>query len=198
MVERKVLTTGEIAKYCGVNFRTVIRWIQRGQLRAYKLPGRGDHRVEIYDFIAFLKDWKMPVPKELEEHVPELNAPKVLIVEDEPVIVDYIEKVCADMGFQTIVAQDGFQAGVLLATHQPRIVTLDLSLPGMNGFEVLRYMKDSVVYAQTRILVISGKGQDEIDLALRVGAHDSLAKPFGGEDLKNKLSQLMGRTESGN
>ncbi len=40
-----VLTTGEAARICGVNFRTVLRWIDRGLLPAYKLPGRGDRRV---------------------------------------------------------------------------------------------------------------------------------------------------------
>ena len=43
VVSEPVYTTGEIAKFVGVNFRTVIRWIERGQLDGYKLPGRGDH-----------------------------------------------------------------------------------------------------------------------------------------------------------
>ena len=58
MNDKRTLTTGEIANYCGVNFRTVIRWIQRGQLRAYQLPGRGDNRVEVHNFIAFLRENK--------------------------------------------------------------------------------------------------------------------------------------------
>ncbi|TNF38926.1 MAG: response regulator, partial [Gammaproteobacteria bacterium] len=42
----KTLTTGDIARYCQVNFRSVIRWIERGLLKAHKLPGRGDNRVK--------------------------------------------------------------------------------------------------------------------------------------------------------
>lgn len=67
MLERQVLTTGEIAKYCGVNSRTVIRWIERGHLRAYHLPGRGDSRVEVQDFLDFLRRHQMPVPEEFQE-----------------------------------------------------------------------------------------------------------------------------------
>ncbi len=197
MAERKVLTTGEIAKYCGVNFRTVIRWIQKGHLRAYKLPGRGDHRVEIFDFIAFLKDFKMPVPDELSGlDVPPViddKSPQVLIVEDEPVIVDYIETIVFTMGYRSLVADDGFKAGVMLATHKPDLVTLDLGLPGLGGFEVLRFIRESSQYANTRILVISGKGLAEINMALKSGADDFLAKPFSMEDLKQKLQMLLAK-----
>ena len=64
MNDKRILTTGEIANYCGVNFRTVIRWIQRGQLRAYQLPGRGDNRVEVHNFIAFLRENNIPIPRD--------------------------------------------------------------------------------------------------------------------------------------
>lgn len=67
MLERQVLTTGEVAKYCGVNPRTVIRWIERGHLKAYHLPGRGDSRVEVHDFLSFLREHEMPIPEELLE-----------------------------------------------------------------------------------------------------------------------------------
>ncbi|MAY15382.1 MAG: response regulator, partial [Oceanospirillaceae bacterium] len=65
MREKQALTTGEVAKYCGVNFRTVIRWIERGHLDAYKLPGRGDNRIPVSSFITFLQDNNMPVPGDL-------------------------------------------------------------------------------------------------------------------------------------
>ena len=65
----ETLTTGEIARYCGVNFRTVIRWIKRGHLRAYQLPGRGDNRVELEDFLEFLREHRMPIPEELKDPI---------------------------------------------------------------------------------------------------------------------------------
>ena len=63
--KKRILTTGEIAEYCGVNFRTVIRWIKRGHLEAYQLPGRGDNRIKVEDFIHFLDEHKMPIPDDL-------------------------------------------------------------------------------------------------------------------------------------
>ena len=47
------LTTGEIAKYCGVTLRTVIRWLETEKLKGFKLPGRGNNRVLVDDFIVF-------------------------------------------------------------------------------------------------------------------------------------------------
>ena len=67
MQAKQILTTGEIARYCGVNFRTVIRWIERGRLKAYQLPGRGDNRVTVEDFIDFLKVNSMPIPEEFSQ-----------------------------------------------------------------------------------------------------------------------------------
>lgn len=63
--EKQALTTGDVARFCGVNFRTVIRWIERGHLEAYKLPGRGDNRIPVAGFISFLQRNNMPVPDEL-------------------------------------------------------------------------------------------------------------------------------------
>ena len=51
----KTLTSGEIATYCDVNLRTVIRWIESGKLKGFKLPGRGNNRVLVSDFVSFLE-----------------------------------------------------------------------------------------------------------------------------------------------
>lgn len=66
-MSKHTLTTGDIAQYCDVNSRTVIRWIRRGHLRAYQLPGRGDNRIDVEDFLDFLWQHKMPVPEELRQ-----------------------------------------------------------------------------------------------------------------------------------
>jgi len=63
-MNRRMLTTGDIARYCDVTPRTVIRWIQRGHLRAHQLPGRGDNRVDPSDFLVFLDKHALPVPVE--------------------------------------------------------------------------------------------------------------------------------------
>ena len=75
----KTLTSGEIAQYCDVNLRTVIRWLESGKLKGFKLPGRGNNRVLVSDFIEFLERHEMPIPEALK---PEAS-PLILIVDDE-------------------------------------------------------------------------------------------------------------------
>tara|TARA_R110001583_G_scaffold38635_9_gene124691 strand:- start:1181 stop:1828 length:648 start_codon:yes stop_codon:yes gene_type:complete len=111
---KQALTTGEVAKYCGVNFRTVIRWIERGHLDAYKLPGRGDNRIPLPGFINFLQSNQMPVPDELR------GQSRTLLILAEP------EELAAELassarraGWEPLVAGDAMQFGYCYAEQQP-------------------------------------------------------------------------------
>jgi len=189
MEQIKVLTTGEAAKYCGVNFRTVIRWIEKGRLKAYKLPGRGDHRIRIKDFIDFLVENQMPVPDELAQ---ELQAPLVLVVEDQLEMASAIRRVLRRAGFDVDVASDGFVAGHMLASNKPSLVTLDLKMPGMDGYEVLRFMREHIEYNNVKVLVVSAETEAGLQKALEFGADDVLAKPFDNDQLLEKIESLIG------
>lgn len=182
----RVLTTGEAAKYCGVNFRTVIRWIERGKLKAYKLPGRGDHRIQVDDFVAFMRDNKMPVPEELAG-----KSRTVLVIEDQPEMASAIRRVLKRAGYDVEVAQDGFVAGAVLSRMKPSLITLDLKMPGIDGYQVLSYIREHEEHAHAKVLVISAETQEGLDRALKAGANDILPKPFDNEDLLAKVQALI-------
>lgn len=186
MSEIKVLTTGEAAKYCGVNFRTVIRWIEKGRIKAYKLPGRGDHRIQVEDFVAFLLSNDMPVPSEFEQ-------PKrsVLVIEDQPEMANAIRRVLVRQGFEVHIAHDGFSAGTLLSVIKPGLVTLDLKMPGVDGYEVLRFIRNHEEHAQTKVLVISAETSSGLDRALALGASAVLPKPFDNQELLLQVNALL-------
>ncbi len=76
-MDKRSLTTGEVAYFCGVNFRTVIRWIKRGHLNAYQLPGRGDNRIGVGDFLNFMEKYGMPVPEEFQDYSVSSRSEKV-------------------------------------------------------------------------------------------------------------------------
>lgn len=178
------LTPGEIAQYCDVHQRTVSRWIASGQLKGFKLPGRGNYRVVLEDFISFLQQQKIPVP-------PSLTAvTTVLVVDDEAAYRRAISRVLQTAGFNVMMAEDGFQAGVLLQ-HKPAVMTLDLQMPGLNGFEVLKYIRQHSELSQTKILVISGLGQTELERALEAGADATLSKPFDNAHLLDTIARLL-------
>ncbi|MDQ7015812.1 MAG: response regulator [Gammaproteobacteria bacterium] len=184
---RRALTTGEVAKYCGVHFRTVIRWVERGYIKAYKLPGRGDHRILVEDFIEFLKSNDMPVPEAFQS-----NRRRVLVVEDDPVTASIIEKLLKNSGFATAIASDGFLAGAMLGVFTPAVMTLDLSMPGLNGLDVLQHIKKESTLSRLKVLVVTAAtDDDEIQKALDAGANDVISKPFDHKLLVEKVKQLV-------
>jgi len=183
---RRALTTGEVAKYCGVHFRTVIRWVERGYIKAYKLPGRGDHRILVEDFIEFLKSNDMPVPEAFQS-----NRRRVLVVEDDPVTASIIEKLLKNAGFATAIASDGFLAGAMLGVFTPAIMTLDLSMPGLNGLDVLKHIKKESTLSRLKVLVVTAAiDEKEIQAARDAGAHDVISKPFDHKLLVDKVKQM--------
>ena len=186
MRERPVLTTGEIARHCGVNLRTVIRWIEKGRLKAFKLPGRGDNRVRVEDFLDFLRTHQMPVPDGLRS-----SAPRVLVVDDDPAMALAIEHLLQQAGCKTRVAADGFSAGALCLDYAPALVTLDLEIPGLDGQEVIRFVRSTAAIRHLKILVVSARPQEELEQALAAGADAALGKPFSPDQLLAKVQTLL-------
>jgi CheY-like chemotaxis protein len=185
--EKRNLTTGDIAKLCGVNFRTVIRWIQRGHLKAFQLPGRGDNRVLVSDFLTFLRDNDMPIPEEFQR-----GMRTVLIVEADEKAAKSMERSLKKVGFQTAIAADGFEAGSLANSLQPGLITLDPEAPGLGGVEVVRAIRSNPVLSTTKILLVSGMTRDQLEEAVAAGADGYLAKPFKGPQLTKAVGDLVG------
>lgn len=183
----KTYTTGEIAKLCDVHLRTVIRWIERGSLKGFKLPGRGNNRVLASDLVAFLKEYSMPIPDELQQHY----SRSVLIVDDEQPIAKAISRALRTAGFETCIASDGFQAGSLLWSFKPVLMTLDLRMPGIDGYRVIEWVRESPDVSDVRILVISALGDAALQKALDVGADAVLSKPFDNAQLLDSVESLI-------
>jgi excisionase family DNA binding protein len=195
----KTLKPGEIAAYCDVHHRTVSRWIANGQLKGHKLPGRGNYRVLLDDFLKFLQQQQMPMPPELiDKETPVDSVPpvaplseRVLVIDDEPAYRQAIRRVLFGAGYQIDLAADGFQAGVKLINWKPDVITLDLSMPGLDGFEVLSFIRQQPELAAVRILVISGLDAAELAKARAMGADATLAKPFDNNELLQQVQRLL-------
>lgn len=183
----KTLTTGEAAALCGVNFRTIIRWIERGLLTAHRLPGRGDHRILLEDFVQFLIEQKIPIPDSLQQ----LNSHSILVIDDQAEVARAYVRVLKKEGFDVAVANDGFNAGVKLLMLRPGLVILDLKMPGVDGFEVLKFIRQAPLLRNMKVLVASGQNDAALQQALDQGANIALAKPVTNADLVNEVSTLM-------
>ncbi len=183
----KTLTTGEIASFCGVHYRTVLRWIEAGQLSAYKLPGRGHHRIAIDDFLTFLKNNNIPVPDEFSD-----VKKSILIIEDEQAMANAIARVLKNSNYKLVMADNGFRAGVLLSSLQPELITLDINIPGLDGMQVLEFIRASKNLENTKVLVISALEISKLEKTLIYGADGYLTKPFDNDDLLTSVSKLLG------
>ncbi|NOY73316.1 MAG: response regulator [Gammaproteobacteria bacterium] len=182
---KKNLTTGDIANYCSVHVRTVIRWIERGKLKAYQLPGRGDNRVRLKDFLVFLETHGMPVPEELQP----ANR-RILIIDDDERVAKAIQRSLRHAQFETLIATSGFEAGALLNSFKPAVMTLDLRMPGMDGFEVLEFVQKSEEFKKLKIIVVSALSRAELDKALARGADAALEKPLDDDCFIETVARL--------
>lgn len=118
----------------------------------------------------------------------------VLIVEDDPNIVDLIRSNLVVRGFDAIVSTEGIRALQLLETEQPDIVLLDLMLPDMDGLELCRLIRER---STVGVIVVSARGGERDKVAvLNVGADDYMTKPFSIEELMARISATLRRTRS--
>lgn len=182
----KTLKPSEIAAYCDVHQRTVSRWIAKGELKGHKLPGRGNYRVQLADFLFFLQKYQMPIPAGL----PQPTAPTVLAIDDETGYLNALKRLFSKNGFAVQTAQDGFAAGVSLLSLKPDIVTLDLNMPALDGFEVLSYIRQHSELSAIKVIVISGLDDMELARAKTMGADACLSKPFDNTELLSIAREL--------
>jgi DNA-binding response OmpR family regulator len=118
----------------------------------------------------------------------------VLVVDDEPDIIDFLTTVLRDEGYATETARDGVEALAMVESVRPALMILDLMMPRMTGFEVLDEMRARGPNGKPSIIVLSAKSthQDILE-ALEKGADDFIPKPFDLEDLLLRVRVWLDR-----
>jgi len=122
------------------------------------------------------------------------SAPLILIVDDEPFNVDFLEQELDDLGYRTICAFDGQQALDLVAAALPDLVLLDIMMPVMDGFAVLERMKADPAMRDIPVVIISAVNDlASIVRGIRQGAEDYLPKPFEPVLLQARIASGLDR-----
>ena len=118
---------------------------------------------------------------------------RVLVVEDEPSIVESLSFLMKQAGFDVRIAGDGTTALRMMENETPDLVLLDVMLPRRDGYDVCRAIRDNRKFDAVRIVMLSAKGR-ELDRrkGLELGADDYVTKPFSTRDLVERVRALLG------
>jgi DNA-binding response OmpR family regulator len=120
----------------------------------------------------------------------------VLVVDDEPTIAEIVSRYLERAGYRTEVAADGVQALAAVANQRPDLVVLDLMLPGIDGLEVMRRMREQgPERIATILLTAKGEESDRI-VGLRLGADDYVVKPFSPAELVARVDAVLRRIDT--
>lgn len=120
--------------------------------------------------------------------------PKVLVIEDEPDILEVMQYNLEREGHKVIACRNGEQGLSRIRTDNPDLVILDLMLPGMDGVEVCRQVKADPVTRAIPIIMVTAKSEEsDIVLGLGIGADDYIAKPFSPRELVARVKVVLRR-----
>ena len=114
-----------------------------------------------------------------------------VVIEDDADMRNLLEAVLGQAGFEVHSAADGRQGVEIVREHQANVVTLDVGLPDIDGFEVLRRIRN---FSDAYVVMLTGRTEEpDILMALHAGADDYIAKPFRPRELRARVAAMMRR-----
>lgn len=195
-----LLKISEMAQKADVLVSTIRYYTDIGLLKA-AMTTEGGHRLyEEAPTMERLTKIKKMVAKgltlpEIQSQIEqEVTTKKILVVDDEPEIVEFIKDLLKDtIPHQFEAVSDGFSAGRLVHVFAPDLVILDLLLPGVDGFQVCKMIRQDPETKATKILAVTGYDSAEIrSKIIDSGADDYLGKPLEYQQTLEKIANLLG------
>ncbi len=127
----------------------------------------------------------------------EPNKTRLLIVDDEPDILEFIKYNLVKAGFQVFVAHDGQQAISMAKEHKPHLILLDIMMPNMDGVAVCEHLRARSEFDNTLIAFLTARNEDYSQIAaLDIGGDDYIAKPIKPRVLVSRINALLRRSKN--
>jgi excisionase family DNA binding protein len=179
------LTTGEVASRCQVSVGTVKNWIEAGELEAFRTPGR-HFRIRASALRRFQAAFGFAAEPD--------EGPKILVVDDQRDFVDLalatLKELLPDARLEG--ACGGYEALLRIGSFQPHLLVLDLRMPGLDGFELCRRVKETPESKGTKIVAMTGFVDGQIEsAALACGADAFVSKRAGLVALGRQIKSLL-------
>lgn len=178
----------QTAEYLQMNKMTVYKLARQGKIPAFKVASEWRFRKDLIDrwLMSQLKG-KPEVEKfEIERKLE--TGKTVLIVDDEEVVRDFFARTLTE--YRVLTAAGGEEALETVKKDKPDLVLLDIKMPGIDGIETLRQIKQ--IDESIAVIMLSAHGTLETNLeAARLGAYSSIAKPFDLNDMKSVIKSAL-------
>jgi two-component system, OmpR family, alkaline phosphatase synthesis response regulator PhoP len=119
---------------------------------------------------------------------------RILVVDDEEDILELVRFNLSKEGYQAICAETGERAVEIARTEMPDLIVLDLMLPGMDGLEVTKFLKNNPETQHIQIVMLTAKGEEsDVVTGLELGADDYVTKPFSPKILLARVKAVLRR-----
>ncbi|MBF0262554.1 MAG: response regulator [Magnetococcales bacterium] len=182
-----VVTTSKAAQILGVSQRTIHYWMERGIIKSWKTAG-GHCRIPMSSINLLLAKRR----EQLQD--PELPELTLLLVEDDENLREITKAVVANWGLpvRLVVAEDGYDGLIQAGLHKPGVIIADLMMPAMDGFQMIRALRESAELSRSHILVVTA--MDEVQIAAKGGVPEDvevLHKPTPYERLKIVVMEAL-------
>ncbi len=121
-----------------------------------------------------------------------LKREKILVADDDPIILNFLHSLLKDKGYEVITAEDGERALEMALIYHPDIIVTDIVMPYRDGFDLIKVLRKESKLKNTPIVILSMKDkEDDIVKGLEEGADDYVIKPFNALELIARIKKLL-------
>lgn len=177
------LTLGQAARYLGVAQSTIRKWSDQGRLPAFYTPG-GHRRYTRRELDTFVASSAAGASRGR-------SSPLILIVDDDPRIREFVRVNLEMDGYTVREAANAEEGLAVLEDDSPDLILLDVMMPGVDGWEMLRRVHERHGVGSIPVIMFSGKVDESADEAESRGAQAFLGKGFNPQDLVSRTKELL-------
>lgn len=189
-MDENLLDIKQTATYLKMNKMTIYKLARQGRIPAFKVASEWRFKKELIDQWLFsqLKGNYGQEEFKPEEIQTNKMIKSILIVDDEAVIRDFFSRVLTE--YKVYTASNGTEALNIIKNNKPDLVLLDINMPGIDGIETLRQIKS--VDKNIEVIMLSAFGTVKTSMvAAKLGAYDSMSKPFDLEEIKSVIKGAL-------